>query len=43
VLSSPGTLSRAIRRNVLLADAYERGGMAALTEAVKANPVELIA
>ena len=43
LLSSPGTLSRAIRRNVLLADAYERGGMAALTEAVKANPVELIA
>lgn len=40
MLNSPSTLSFAINRNTLLADAYMRGGDDLLTDAVLDNPVE---
>ena len=39
LLSSPTELSRAVRRNAVLADAYDAGGAAGLQKAVLANPV----
>ena len=39
LLSSPSVLSRAILRNMALAESYAKGGAVALTHAVKANPV----
>lgn len=39
LLSSPTELSRAVRRNAVLADAYEAGGVSGLQKAVIANPV----
>ena len=42
LLSSPTVLSRSILRNSVLVEALDNGGSAALTDAVKANPVGLV-
>ena len=42
LFSSPTELSRAVRRNAVLADAYDAGGAARLQKAVLANPVGTI-
>lgn len=42
LLSSPPELSHAIRRNLILEDAWQSGGSSGLTEAVLRNPLQLI-